>query len=221
MNWPNFALITYGFLLLLLLVGIILRSMRETKRRYQRILEEKEQKLAAIQMDLEDTMMALEEQEAALEAQGSMAKKQGENSLLAVQQRLMDLQGMLLSLQIRLECLEQAACHKAAEQTGPNEKACSDPLVMPQQPRKIPSGTIVKQNKPRELCPCTADPMEATLPKQRAVALLQRGMTVAQVSRELKCSWTEVALLYAQWRKGCLQEDLDIGRRAESSGINF
>lgn len=218
MNWPSFALITYGFLLALLLAGIILRSMRETKRRYQRALEEKEQKLAAMQMDLEDTMMALEEQTAVLETQGSMAKKQGENSLLSVQQRLMDFQGMLVNLQIRLACLEQAACYKAAGQTDPNEKACGDPLLMPEQPRGI-QGTTVKQKESGALRPPTADlvcPLEENLPRQQAVVLLQRGMTVAQVSRELKCSWTEATLLYSQWRRGCLKADLESGRRAES-----
>jgi hypothetical protein len=49
---------------------------------------------------------------------------------------------------------------------------------------------------------------ERALLCRRAIALFQSGMGVAQVSRELNCSGTEVTLLYSQWRKGRLPKGL-------------
>ena len=210
-DWPGFALITYAFLLVLLLAGIILRSLRTTKGHYQNILEEKEQKLVAMQMDLEDTLEAIEEQAAAFEALRSAAVRQGEDSQRSVQQRLMEFQEVLGNLQIRLSRLEQTPRYQSVGQAGMAQEACGDKLGAPEPPRKILSEAKAVQKKSTEPCPCAADFSERTLPRQRAMVLLKRGMTIDQVSRELRCSWTEATLLYSQWRRGCLKEDLEAG----------
>ena len=58
------------------------------------------------------------------------------------------------------------------------------------------------------------DAAELEQPRQRALSLLQSGMSVAQVSRELGCSFTEATLLFDQWRRGYLREELEEGPQA-------
>lgn len=228
MDWPGFALVTYTFFLALLLAGIILRSLRETKGRYQRLLEEKEKRLAAMQMDAEDTLETLQDQAAALEAEWSAAQRRAQESTLAVQQRLLEIQGALVSLQSRLSRLEQAprqqAAARAAEPflSGRPEAACGEPSEM-EPPRslrtqnkaapeeKSPEENGSGEKAPGERNPCPKGSPEREPPRQRALALLQSGMSIAQVSREMGCSWTEATLLYSQWRRGYLKEDMEDG----------
>ena len=83
-NWPVFALVTYVFFLALLLTALILRSLRDTKGRYQKLLEEKEQKLTAMQLDLEDILEALQAQAAVLETDWGAAQRHSQDSLVSV-----------------------------------------------------------------------------------------------------------------------------------------
>ncbi|MEA5058893.1 MAG: hypothetical protein VB049_02480 [Candidatus Pelethousia sp.] len=215
MDWPSLALVTYAFLLALLLTGIILRSLRETKGRYQKILEEKEQMLAAMQLDAEDTLEALEMQAVALETEWNEAGKRGQNSVLAVQQRLLELQGALVSVQARLSRLEQATARLPAEHTTEDflaakhaETNVASAAPDKPAPEEILEDAYTAQKEPAEdgsEPPASAEPEP---PRQRALALLQKGWGIAQVSRELGCSRTEATLLYSQWRRGYLKENM-------------
>ena len=111
MDWPAFALISYAFVLALLLVVLILRGSRQNKSRYQHILEEKERKLAAMQIDLEETMEALEAQANAAGAQGALkteADAKMVKTVQALQTHMLGLQSTVMELQFRLTRLERA-----------------------------------------------------------------------------------------------------------------
>lgn len=203
MDWPVFALITYAFALALLLAAVILHSLRENKGRYQRLLEEKEQRLAAMQMDVEETLETLGEQAAALEmALGDAGRRERANSL-ALQQRLMEMQGAVVAVQARLLRLEQgmeALGGRAGQAAAPprEEPEALDP----------PAPADPTDGSGPQASPCCQGPGEAEGQWQRrAVALFERGEGVAQVSRLLGCSCVEAAMLQNQWEKGYLRED--------------
>lgn len=198
MDWPVFALITYAFLLALLLAGFILRSLKAAKGQYQRLLEEKEQKLLAMQMDMEDILEGLQAQAALLENEWSAAQRHSQDSLLTVQDRLLELQGTIAGLQSRIYRLEREPRDHlagAVEGWGPFLGAEPAPLWPEARLPEEDAGARGEREPPR----------------QRALALLQRGMSIAQVSREMGFSKTEATLLYNQWQRGFLKEDLAYG----------
>lgn len=199
MDWPVFALITYVFLLALLLAGIILRSLQTTKGQYQKRLEEKEEKLIAMQMDLEDILEGLQAQAALLENEWSTAQRHSQDSLLSVQDRLLEMQGTVAGLQSRVYRLEQEARDPlagAVEAWDPLLGAETIPMWPQAWPAQAHAEAFAQEKEP---------------PRQRALALLQCGMTIAQVSREMGFSKTEATLLYSQWQRGFLKEDLAYG----------
>jgi len=108
MDWPSIALITYVFLLVLLLTVLILRSRRNTKTRYLRLLEEKEQELTATQIDLEEMLQSLTDQASDMEARWGYLMRQEQENAAAVQERIVELQGNMMELQSRLLQLERA-----------------------------------------------------------------------------------------------------------------
>ncbi len=213
-NWPVFALVTYVFFLALLLTALILRSLRDTKGRYQKLLEEKEQKLTAMQLDLEDILEALQAQAAVLETDWGAAQRHSQDSLVSVQQRLLEIQGGLSGLQGRIARLERAPWPQAAEPALAVRRAELTP------PQPAPQEGLVSQSpglespglESHELARFGAeDEAGQEQPRQRALSLLQSGMSVTQVSRELGCSFTEATLLFDQWRRGYLREELEEG----------
>lgn len=222
-NWPVFALVTYIFLLVLFLAALILRSLRDTKGRYQKLLEEKEHKLTAMQLDLEDTLEALQAQAAVLEAEWGAAQRRSQDSLVSVQQRLLEIQGGLSGLQGRIARLESSAPRPQAAE--PALAVSQAELVFPQPaPRESPMPESFELEN-SELENSGAERREAERfgaedeagqeqPRQRALSLLQSGMSVAQVSRQLGCSFTEATLLFDQWRRGYLREELEEGPQA-------
>ncbi|MEA4969072.1 MAG: hypothetical protein VB051_00925 [Candidatus Pelethousia sp.] len=234
MNWPVFALVTYVFFLALLLAALILRSLRDTKGRYQKLLEEKEQKLMAMQLDLEDTLEALQAQAAVLETEWGAAQRRSQDSLVSVQQRLLEIQGGLSGLQGRIARLERAPGPQAAEPALAVRQAELVPPQPAQREGPVPDSSGV--DSPGVDSPGVGSPgvdrsgverpglenfdperfgaedaTELEQPRQRALSLLQSGMSVAQVSRELGCSFTEATLLFDQWRRGYLREELEEG----------
>lgn len=218
-NWPVFALVTYVFFLALLLTALILRSLRDTKGRYQKLLEEKEQKLTAMQLDLEDILEALQAQAAVLETDWGAAQRHSQDSLVSVQQRLLEIQGGLSGLQGRIARLERAPWPQAAEpalavrwaELTPPQPAPQEGLV-PQSPGLESPGLESPGLESHELARFGAeDEAGQEQPRQRALSLLQSGMSVTQVSRELGCSFTEATLLFDQWRRGYLREELEEG----------
>lgn len=202
MDWPVFALITYAFALALLLAAVILRSLRGNKARYQRLLEEKEQRLAAMQLDVEETLETLGEQAAALEMALGEAGRREQTSSLALQQRLLEMQGAVVAVQARLLRLEQrldALAGGSGQAAGPFQgaPAASEPAAPPDPPAPPP-----EPEPPNRV----ADGGAARW-QRSAVALFERGEGVAQVSRLLGCSCVEAAMLQSQWEKGYLRED--------------
>ena len=223
MDWPIFALITYVFLLVLLLTVLILRSLRDTKGRYQKFLEEKEQKLTAMQLDLEETLEALQAQATMLETQLSTAQHRSADTLVSVQNRLLEIQGVLTGLQGRVSRLENTQRQQADPASQAPNTAITTKEVQPipiapaqnTQQQAIPGLESFEMESPEGQVLVQDGEMgargldEQERPRRRALALLQSGMSVADVSRELGCSLTEVTLLFEQWRRGYIKNGIE------------
>ena len=198
MDWPSFALLTYGFILAALLAAMILRGLRSAKGRYQRILEEKEQNLAAMQLEMEETMETLARQAAALEVALEEASQREHTASLAWQQRLLELQGGVVAVQSRLLQLEQRVDTLDDMDMAPDSSA-EDGLPAPEVP--APEAAFA----PAPGAPPDGEQQaDSSNRRQKAYALFASGEDAASVSRALGCSCVEAAMLRSQWEKGYL-----------------
>lgn len=229
MDWPGMLLITYAFGLALLLTVIILRSTVASKGRYQKMLDEKEQKLAAMQLDTEESLEVLGEQAAALEQLLNEARRQEREASLATNQRLLELQGAVVSLQSRLLRLEQgmeelkraaAARPEPAPQPEPAPEppvqatpAAPEPAPVQPAPEAVaepPAPPKRPRGRPRKAAPPPEPPapvQEEPQPDlhQQAKVIFEAGLGAGDVSRQLGCSIVEASMMYNQWEKGYLQ----------------
>lgn len=106
MNWPMFAIITYSFVLVLIVVLIILRSRRKIRSQYAQVLEEKEVKLARMQLDMEETMVALDAYAEQLREDWKRLQREDQEGFQRLHKREMDLEAGMLSLRARVTALE-------------------------------------------------------------------------------------------------------------------
>lgn len=230
MDWPAFALISYAFVLALLLVVLILRGSRQNKSRYQHILEEKERKLAAMQIDLEETLEALEAQANAAGAQGALkteADAKMVKTVQALQTHMLGLQSTVMELQFRLTRLERAvrgmdrqpaeaaenredadpvpATQTQATQDGgaPGDggRALTAAAAVPEAGQQAPFRPGARTDRETDAEKSGAGAEGAAL-HRRVCALLDEGWSVQKISQALGRSSMEISMLENRWRRG-------------------
>lgn len=230
MDWPSMILITYAFLLALLLAVLIMRSVNSSRRRYQKLLEEKEQRLSAIQLDLEETMDSLGDQAAALELTLQEADRRENAANQALQQRLLEVQGAVVSAQSRLMRLEQGMeemRRAAALPAGGIEISAEDPEALPELPQSreevVERQDDAPEEQPRETGADEMPPQEAEKPEgqesEKPVREKKPRRKKAEKQEEKKLEQAAQAMESAEAEQEAEQAPEAEGQEWEDDGI--
>lgn len=185
MDWPTFALITYAFFLLLTLVLFWAIAQRRTRAKYEKRLEEKEQKLLRMQIDLEETLEALDAYAGQMRTEWESAEKQGSEQILRIQKHELKTSSMLMECKSRITALEVQL--RTQNSKTPDYTPIDIPNIdyAPDAPFYDAPGAV-QGSSPEEEAPDIA---------MQAFAMLQEGTPADDVAKTLGLSKTELSLL--------------------------
>ena len=200
MDWATVALITYGFLLALVLALIVVLGQRHTKKRYTLILEEREQKIARLQIELDDTMQALESYSEELRKEWAGMQKQEQEVMLFLHKRYLEIDAMLRVVDARLNSLETG--HKTLIKTAFDTSVKEKETLLDVPLQEDNASPAEEQAEQQESCDQTIEKenIETVMDKiddrmEAARKLLEKGNDIMKVARELELSRAEMELL--------------------------
>lgn len=143
MDWPIFWLISYSFVLLLILALFIIKGTNRNKKKYSEHLEQKEKQLVKLQLELEENINSLDDYATGLRSEWEAMRKGERSDWQQLNDRLLKAEAAIIDAKAYINTLNQRVNTQPPvikESAGARERQAAKP-----EPEKKPLSDLTKR----------------------------------------------------------------------------